>query len=145
MIHLKVFCCLTFARNLQSHRTKFQPRARKIVFVGYKEGTKGYVLYDLQSHEIFISRNIILYENVFSFIVTIPPTTWYFSKSTSFTFQYFHSNCITTYSCCYCPYFSYGKWSHFKSFHLNQSLTTKKRLFCGGFYFNLWGFLPFVN
>jgi len=75
MIHLKVFCCLTFARNLQSHRTKFQPRARKIVFVGYKEGTKGYVLYDLQSHEIFISRNIILYENVFSFIVTIPPTT----------------------------------------------------------------------
>lgn len=40
LIHLKTFGCLSYATSLQAHRTKFAPRARKAVFLGFKEGTR---------------------------------------------------------------------------------------------------------
>ena len=65
--HLKNFGCLYFATNVTPHKHKFTPRARKSTFLGYPFNIKGYKLFDLQSHSIFISRDVIFHEKVFPF------------------------------------------------------------------------------
>ena len=65
--HLRTFGCLCFATDVTPHKHKFTPRARKSVFLGYPFNIKGYKLFDLQSHSIFISRDVIFHEKVFSF------------------------------------------------------------------------------
>jgi len=39
----------------------------KTVFIGYKDGTKGYLFYDIQCTQIFVSRNVFFYETSFPF------------------------------------------------------------------------------
>lgn len=63
--HLRVFGSLWFASTLIAYKTKFQPRARKCVLLGHKESVKGYLLYDLLTNEIFLSRNVVFYETIF--------------------------------------------------------------------------------
>lgn len=54
----KVFGSLCYSTPLQAHKTKLSSRARKSVFLGYTIGFKGYVLLDINTREIHISRNV---------------------------------------------------------------------------------------
>lgn len=63
---LKFFGCLVYAASLKYGRNKFDPRSRKYVFLGYQQGAKGDVLFDLISRKLFISRDIYIYEKYLS-------------------------------------------------------------------------------
>ncbi|GLT39324.1 hypothetical protein SLA2020_135220 [Shorea laevis] len=65
--YIKTFGCLCFAHNNSKARNKFDSRASKCVFIGYPFGKRGYKVYDLETHEIFISRDVIFYEEIFPY------------------------------------------------------------------------------
>jgi hypothetical protein len=44
--HLKVFGCDAFVHVLKEKRSKLDNKAVKCIFIGYKEGMKGYKLWD---------------------------------------------------------------------------------------------------
>ena len=56
--HLRVFGCDAFAHIPKDERHKLDAKARKSIFLGYEEETKGYRLYDMTRSRVFYSRAV---------------------------------------------------------------------------------------
>lgn len=67
---IRMFDCLCFSHNQKTKGDKFASRSRKCIITGYPFGKKGWKLFDLDTKEFFISRDVKLFEDIFPFFDT---------------------------------------------------------------------------
>ncbi|XP_071699527.1 uncharacterized protein [Rutidosis leptorrhynchoides] len=65
--NLRVFGYLDFASNPARNVDKFSARGVPFVFLGYPAHQKGYVLYNLSTKSVFVSRDVEFKEHIFPF------------------------------------------------------------------------------
>ena len=65
--HLKVFGSLCFVHAKSRDNDKFGSRSRRCVFVGYPFTQKGWKVFDLETEEFLISRDVIFKETEFPY------------------------------------------------------------------------------
>ncbi|KAA8547424.1 hypothetical protein F0562_003712 [Nyssa sinensis] len=58
------FLCYACNANIKH---KFDQCAKLGIFIGYPYGHKGYRIYDIESHSIYTSRDVIFHEGIFPF------------------------------------------------------------------------------
>ena len=66
--HLRVFGCLCYVHDKNRSKDKFASCSKPCIFIGYLMGKKGYRVYDMESHKVFTSQDVIFYENQFPFL-----------------------------------------------------------------------------
>lgn len=70
--NLRVFGCLCYAKNT-SIKNKYDSRAQPGIFIGYPFNHKGYKVLDLETKNIYVSRDIIFHETLFPFHDALSP------------------------------------------------------------------------
>ncbi|KAL6335909.1 hypothetical protein AAG906_003534 [Vitis piasezkii] len=65
---IHTFGCLSFAHDQKSKGDKFASRSRKCVFLGYPFGKKGWKLFDLDTKELFVSRDVKFFRMFFRLV-----------------------------------------------------------------------------
>jgi hypothetical protein len=60
--HLKVFGCDVFVHVPKEKRSKLDKKEVKCIFIGYKEGMKGYKIWDPASRKIMYNQDVVFRE-----------------------------------------------------------------------------------
>jgi len=83
--HLRVIGCLGYVTVLPKS-DKFGERAVPAILIGYSELQKGYIMLDLRSNKLSVSRDVHFEEDVFPFTTTLPQTELFTSFAGSLLF-----------------------------------------------------------
>ena len=60
--HLRVFGCDAYVHVPKEKRSKLDNKAEKCIFIGYKDGVKGYKLWNPETKKIVYSRDVVFRE-----------------------------------------------------------------------------------
>jgi hypothetical protein len=60
--HLRVFGCDAYVHVQKENRIKLDKKAEKCIFIGYKDGVKGYKLWNLETKKIVYSQDVVFRE-----------------------------------------------------------------------------------
>lgn len=64
--HMIPFGCRVWSvRSKLDKRSKLDPKGEETVFIGYPEGVKGYKLWNFRTNKIFVSKDVIVEENIY--------------------------------------------------------------------------------
>lgn len=66
---MRSFGCLCYPTIPKCQRDKFQANITPNIFIGYPFGSKGYKVLRLTARKIHISRDVVVKENIFLFVV----------------------------------------------------------------------------
>jgi len=61
--HLRVFGSVTYAKISDARRTKLDDKNEKCIFFGYSDRRMGYILYNLITKKVIISKDVIFEED----------------------------------------------------------------------------------
>ena len=70
--HMRVFGCRAFVLTPKEKRSKWDPKAREGLFMGYEEVSKAYRIYDIEADQVVISRDVTFDESTFGFSPALP-------------------------------------------------------------------------
>jgi hypothetical protein len=60
--HLRVFGCDAYVHVPKENRSKMDKKDEKCIFIGYKDGVKGYNLWNRETKKIVYSRDVVFRE-----------------------------------------------------------------------------------
>jgi hypothetical protein len=60
--HLRVFGCDAYVHVPKENRSKMDNKSEKCIFIGYKDGVKGYKLWNLETKKTVYSRDVVFRE-----------------------------------------------------------------------------------
>jgi hypothetical protein len=60
--HLKVFGCDDYVHVRKESRSKMDKKDEKCIFIGFKDGVKGYKLWNPETKKIVYSRDVVFRE-----------------------------------------------------------------------------------
>ena len=62
LTHLKVFGCEAYVHVPKENRSKLDKKAKKCIFIGYKDGLKGYKLWNPETKKVVYSWDVVFRE-----------------------------------------------------------------------------------
>jgi hypothetical protein len=62
LTHLKVFGCEAYVHVPKENRSKLDKKDEKCIFIGYKDGLKGYKIWNLKTKKFVYSRDVVFRE-----------------------------------------------------------------------------------
>jgi hypothetical protein len=62
LTHLKVFGCDSYAHVPKENMSKLDKKDKKCIFVGYKDGIKGYKLWNPETNKVVYNRDVVFRE-----------------------------------------------------------------------------------